>query len=160
MTAPRDHQPPTANFHQPPTATNRQPQENCDKIVLAKKYMRFDPKVRPQKFAPLELIVGRLRRTMQNAKRTQTCLQNSPTTSCPPTPNFFLLLDATSHWGVVGKHPLPSPIPCSSSSGWQQYSPSLSFHCCLPCHCIMRHGCKFVQQAVPHLKLVAAWCAP
>ena len=25
MTAPRDHQPPTANSHQPPTVTNRQP---------------------------------------------------------------------------------------------------------------------------------------
>ena len=24
----------------------------------------------------------------------------------------------------------------------------------------MRHGCKFVQQAVPHLKPVAAWCVP
>ena len=28
-------------------------------------------------------------------------------------------------------------------------------NCCVPCHCLMRHGCKLVQQAVPHLKLVA-----
>ena len=57
---------------------------------------------------------SRLRRTMRNAKRTHTCLRNSPTTSCTRTPNFFLLLDGASHWGVVGKHPLPSPIPCSA----------------------------------------------
>ena len=56
----------------------------------------------------------RLRRTMRNAKRTHTCLQNSPTMSCTPTPNFSLLLDAASHWGVAGKHPLPFPIPCSA----------------------------------------------
>ena len=43
-----------------------------------------------------------------------TCLQNSPTTCCTPTPNFNLLLDAASHWVVVGKHQLPFPIPCSA----------------------------------------------
>ena len=37
------------------------------------------------------------RRTMRNAKRIHTFLQNSPTMFCTPTPNFFLLLDAASH---------------------------------------------------------------
>ena len=55
-----------------------------------------------------------LLRTMRNAKRTHTCLQKSPIMFCTPTPNFFLLLDAASHWGVVGKHPLPSLNPCSA----------------------------------------------
>ena len=40
---------------------------------------------------------SRPRRTMRNATRIHTCLQNSPTTFCTPTPNFFLLLDAASH---------------------------------------------------------------
>ena len=40
---------------------------------------------------------SRPRRTMRNATRIHTCLQNSPTTFCTPTPNFFPLLDAASH---------------------------------------------------------------
>ena len=28
--------------------------------------------------------------------------------------NFFFLLDAASHWGVVGKHPFLSPHRCSA----------------------------------------------
>ena len=37
---------------------------------------------------------SRPRRTMRNATRIHTCLQNSPTAFCTPTPNFFPLLDA------------------------------------------------------------------
>ena len=40
---------------------------------------------------------SRPRRTMRNATRIHTCLQNSPTTFCTPTPNFFPLFDAASH---------------------------------------------------------------
>ena len=39
---------------------------------------------------------SRPRRTMRNAKRIHTCLQNCPPMCCTPTPNFFLLLDAAS----------------------------------------------------------------
>ena len=56
----------------------------------------------------------RRRRTMRNAKRIHRCLQNSPTTFCTPTPNFFLLLAAASQQAVVGKHLLSSPNPCSA----------------------------------------------
>ena len=78
-----------------------------------KKAHVVDPMMHPQKLAPLEVTVGSahglcyvsgaapsgLPRNMRNAKRTRTCLQNSPTTCCTPTSNFPLLLDAASHWG-------------------------------------------------------------
>ena len=57
---------------------------------------------------------SRPRRSVRNAKRIHTCLQNSGTMFCTPTPNIFLLPDAASHWGVIGKHLLPSPNPCSA----------------------------------------------
>ena len=57
---------------------------------------------------------SRLPRIMRNVKRLHTSLQNSPTTSCTPTPNFSLLLDVASHCGVAGKHRLPFSVPCSA----------------------------------------------
>ena len=103
---------------------------------------------------------SRLPGSMRNAKRTHTSLQNSPTTGSTPTPSFSRLLDGASHWGVVGRHQLPIFIPYSACNGWQQHTPSLPSPCCLCCHYLMRHGCGFLQQAVPHLKLGAAYCVP
>ena len=88
-------------------------QDNFDQILhfFAKKIYVVVSKMCPQKFAPLELIVGVAhgygmvsgaapsgpQRTMRNAKRIHICLQNSPTMFCTPTANPFLLLDAASH---------------------------------------------------------------
>ena len=93
---------------------------------------------------------------MRNAKRTQTCLQHSPRRCCTPTPNFLLLLDVASHWGVVGRHQLPFPIPCSASNGWQQ---RLTFPL-LFAFSLFDESQVQVFAPVPHLKLAEAWCVP
>ena len=91
-------------------------QETFDKILrfFAKKAHVVDPKMRPHKFAPLELIVGQcswvchvsgaarsqLQGTMWNGRRTSTCLQTFPTRFCTLTPKFSLVLDV-AHIGVL-----------------------------------------------------------
>ena len=75
---------------------------------------------------------SRPRRTMRNAKRIHTCLQNSPTTFCTPTPAFssYLMLPHTRMLYASIYHLLPTPVP-HEMDGSSTLHPYLPLAVCL-----------------------------
>ena len=113
---------PSACGNSPPWQSSRTLPLICKKIHLA------DPKMRPQKIAPLELIVDSTHGYAMYPEPPQVspgkqCTTPSEDTHVPKkfpctlwteTTNFCLLLDDAPSWGVVRKHQSPLPIPYSA----------------------------------------------